>query len=183
MARTAKREYLARGKGLLSATGPQTRFILFLVVLLIAFTLLLRVFQKLAEIVELPVFLPIALVVLLLFIGVAGTVYSHKFVGPMIRIRKTLDELAAGECGVSIRLRESDDPMMKELVETITRLCESSRNTHHLVHETAQDLFSALAAVREGIEQGAPAEEIRKRAAGLREKQEMLEKALRALGR
>lgn len=183
MTRNAKREYFARGKGLLSATQPQSRFILFLVFLLIAFTLLLRVFQKLAAIVELPVFLPIALVALLFFIGIAGTIYSHKFVGPLVRIRKTLEQVASGDCSVSIHLRDSDDPVMKDLGQTITRLCESSRNANQLVHETARELFSELAALQDSIARGAPAQELQDRAGGIRRKQEMLEKALQTLGR
>jgi hypothetical protein len=78
-----KRIILGRGKGYISAAGPQYRFIVFLIFILVAYTLLLRVFQKLAEILQLPVFLPISLVTLLVFIGIIATLYSHKFVGPM----------------------------------------------------------------------------------------------------
>ena len=72
MLMTGKRHVLGRGKGHLSAAGPQYRFIIFLLIVLGAYTFLLKVFQKLAEIVQLPVFLPIALITLLFFIGVAA---------------------------------------------------------------------------------------------------------------
>lgn len=167
----------------MSVSGPQARFILFIVFLLIAYTLLLRVFQKLALIVELPVFLPIALVTLLLFIGIAGALYSHKFVGPMIRIRRTLERVAAGDCAVTLRLRESDDPMLKELVQTITALCENSRLSHQNVDATARDLLSGLARLRDSINAGAPQTELQQQADALRQQQELFEKALQALGK
>jgi len=183
MIKSAKREQFTRGKGVLSASGPQSRFILFLIFLLVAYTLLLRIFQKLAAIVDLPIFLPIALVTLLAFIGIAGTLYSHRFVGPMVRIRKTLEQVAQGDCSVSLRLRDSDDPMLKDLVLTIGSLCEQSRQTNRSVHEAAQGLFSDLAALQQSITQGAPAGSLGKQLDALRQKQAVLEKAVRSLSR
>ena len=182
MIKSAKRDYFARGKGVLSATGPQSRFILFLIFLLVGYTLLLRVFQKLAAIVELPVFLPIALIALLTFIGIAGTLYSHRFVGPLVRIRKTLEHVARGECSVTLRLRDSDDPMLKDLVRTIGHLCEQSRHTHTAVHNAARDLSSDLAALREGVQQGMSAEALQSRLESIRRKETALENELKSLG-
>ena len=183
MSKEIKREVLSRGKGYMSSSGPQARFILFLVFLLIAYTLLLRVFQKLALIVELPVYLPIALVTLLLFIGIAGALYSHKFVGPMVRIRRTLDQVASGDCHVTLRLRESDDPMLKELVTTITALCENSRVSHQNVDATARDLLRGIAQLRDSIKAGAPQAALQQQAEALQQRQELLEKALGSLGK
>ncbi len=77
---------LSRGKNhLISFSGSQLRFIIFLILLLISYTVLLRVFQKIAEIVQLPIFLPIALISLLIFIGIVGILYSRRrFVGPLL---------------------------------------------------------------------------------------------------
>lgn len=182
MTKSAKREYFARGKGILSATGPQSRFILFLIFLLVAYTLLLRVFQKLAAIVELHVFLPIALITLLVFIGVAGTLYSHRFVGPMVRIRKTLEHVAGGDCSVTLRLRDSDDPMLKDLAQVIGRLCEQSRHAHQAVQDAARDLGAELAALREGIQQGISAGDLQHRLEALRRKEAALDHAVKSLG-
>jgi hypothetical protein len=183
MTKSSKRSKLSRGKGILSTSGPQVRFILFLFFLLIAYTLLLRIFQKLALIVELPVFLPIALVTLLLFIGVAGTLYSHRFVGPMVRIRRTLEHIAAGDCAISLRLRESDDPALKDLVQTIGSLCELSRQRHSGVHDTARELLDGLNALRESIGRNAPVPELQRQVEALQKKQELFEKALLSLGK
>jgi methyl-accepting chemotaxis protein len=180
--KTGKREQFTRGKGILSATGPQSRFILFLIFLLVLYTLLLRIFQKLALIVELPVFLPIALVTLLAFIGIAGTLYSHRFVGPMARIRTTLEQITAGDFSVTIRLRDADDPMLKDLVSAISELCERSRQSHQLVQESALELSNELTVLRENIGKGAPAGDLMKQVEAIRKKQTALDKAVQSLG-
>jgi len=181
MPMTGKRYLLSRGKGYLSSAAPQYRFILFLLVLLGAYTFLLKVFQKLAEIVQLPVFLPIALITLLFFIGVAGTMYSHSFVGPLRRIRKALEHVAAGDTNISLRLRNSDDPMLKELVMTISELCDHSRSSHALIRESAEDLFADIEALRQKIQQGADPGEIKKFVEGMRTKQDILNNAIKSI--
>jgi len=180
MPTTGKRQLLGRGKGHLNAAGSQYRFIIFLLVVLGAYTFLLKVFQKLAEIVQLPVFLPIALITLLFFVGMVGTMYSHTFVGPMQRIRRILEHLAEGDTNVSLRLRDSDDPVLKDLGKAVSRLCDHSRSSHILIRETAQDLFAAIEALREKIRQGADREEILKHIECLRTTQNLLEKAIKA---
>jgi hypothetical protein len=181
MPTTGKRHLLSRGKGYLSSAGPQYRFILFLLVVLGVYTILLKVFQKLAEIVQLPVFLPIALITLLFFIGVAGTMYSHSFVGPLRRIRRALEHLAVGDTNISLRLRDSDDPMLKELVKTISQLCNSSRCSNALIRETAEDLFADIEALQQKIQQGADPGEIKKHVEGMRTKQELLNNAIKSV--
>jgi methyl-accepting chemotaxis protein len=140
----------------------------------------LKVFQKLAEIVQLPVFLPIALITLLVFVGIVGTMYSHTFVGPIQRIRRIVEHLAAGDTNVSLRLRDSDDPILKDLGKAVSRLCDHSRSSHALIRESAQELFAAVEALREKVRQGANREEIQKHVEGLLRTQDLLEKAISA---
>jgi uncharacterized membrane protein YccC len=181
MTKMAKRIILGKGKGYISAAGPQYRFIVFLIFILVAYTLLLRVFQKLAEILQLPVFLPISLITLLIFIGIIGTLYSHKFVGPMARIRRALDQMAEGENATCLRLRESDDPMLRDMVKTISRLCEHTRKEHILIQDRARDLFNAVQALQdEAGKTGACGEQLEKHFAGLLKKQEQLEQAIKS---
>ena len=182
MMQTTKREQFTRGKGILSATGPQSRFILFLIFLLVLYTLLLRIFQKLASIVDLPVFLPVALITLLAFIGFAGTLYSHRFVGPLVRIRKTIERIAAGDCSVTLRLRDADDPMLKDLVRAIGRLCEQSRQSHRQVQESARELSDDLTALQENIRKGASVGDLLKQAEAIQKKQAALDMAVQSLG-
>ncbi len=180
MSEPGKRLFISSGKGYLNAAGPQARFIVFLLAVLIIFTIILRIFQKLAEILQLPVFLPLSLVTLLVFISVAGTIYSHKFVGPLVRIRRSIERLAEGDIAISLRLRESDDPMLKDLVKAISRLCEHSRNTHTLIHDTVQDLFADMATLQEKVQQGADKTEILRQLEIVRKRQEVLDKAVQA---
>ncbi len=174
---------MGKGKGYLVSAGSQYRFIIFLIFLLIGYTILLRVFQKLAEIVQLPVFLPISLMTILIFIGIVGILYSHTFVGPIVRIRKALDRLAEGDTTVTLRLRETDDPMLKELVDSISRLCENSHASHVLIQETVQDLFSEITALQNSIRRGAGSAEIQKHLESLHKKQELAEKAIKKSGK
>jgi hypothetical protein len=181
MTKNAKRIILGKGKGYISSTGPQYRFIVFLIFILVAFTLLLRVFQKLAEILQLPLFLPISLVALLIFIGIVGTLYSHKFVGPLVRIRRALDQMAEGEDATCLRLRDSDDPMLKDIVTSISRLCERTKNEHVLIRDQARDLFSAVQALKdEARKSGACGEQLDKHLAVLLKKQEQFEQTIKS---
>ncbi len=181
MTNNAKRTILGRGKGYISTSGPQYRFIVFLIFILVAYTLLLRVYQKLAEILQLPIFLPISLITLLIFIGIIGALYSHKFVGPVARIRGALDQMAEGENDVCLRLRESDDPMLKDIVTSITRLSERARNEHILIQDQTRGLSSAVQALlTEARNCGACGNQLEKQFAVLGEKQEQLEQTVKS---
>ncbi len=177
---TGKRYFIAKGKGYLNAAGPQSRFILFLLFTLVSYTLLLRVFQKLAEIVQLPVFLPISLVSLLVFVGIVGTVYSHKFVGPMVRIQRAINQMAEGDMLISLRLRDTDDPMLKDLVSAIGLLCDHSVKAHSHIQNAAWELFGDLQAFQEKVERGADASELKAQVESMRKKQEVLDKAIKS---
>lgn len=181
MTKAVKREFFARGKGLFTAAGPQSRFILFLILLLIGYTFLLKIFQKLTGIVDLPVFLPIALLTLLAFIGIAGVLYSHKFVGPMVRIRRTLEQIAEGDCTVSLRLRDADDPMLKDLAQTIGKLCDRSRYCSRAVQDAVADLLHDIDALRLAVRAGAPQAELERLLAGMESRKAVLEQAVKSL--
>ena len=183
MKNSPKRSLLGRGKGYLNLAGPQSRFIIFLIFVLIGYTLLLQVFQKIAGILQLPLFFSISLLTLLVFIGVVGTVYSHSFVGPMIRIRRSIDQLAGGDISVSLRLRDSDDPVLKELADSIGRLCSHTRNAHTLINSSAQDLFADIVALQDAVRSGADQAELQKLINGIRTRHEVLQKAVHTLGR
>lgn len=174
-----KRILLGKDKGYLSAAATQYRFIIFLLITLGVYTFLLKVFQKLAEIVQLSVFFPIALITLLLFIGIVGTMYSHTFAGPLARIRRALDQVAEGDTSISLRLRDSDDPLLKDLVHTITVLCESSRNASAHLHEVSRGLRADIMLLHEKIHNNADKTEVQALVDSLRGKQDLLDKAIK----
>lgn len=178
-----KRSFIGRGKGYINAAGPQSRFIIFLIFVLLGYTLLLRVFLKLAEFLQLPLFLPISLVTLLLFIGIAGTVYSHAFVGPLTRIRRAVDQLTTGDFKISLRLRESDDPVLKELVNSITRLGEHSKKSQDFLNTAAEELLLELGELKADVQKDGNKADILKRIEAIRKNQEIVAKAVQPLGK
>lgn len=180
---TNKRHFLNKGMGHLSTSGIQVRFVIFFLVVLITYTFILLIFRKLAEILQFPLFFPIALSLLAIFIGVVATLYSHNFVGPLIRIRKAIDVLAEGDTSVTLRLRETDDPMLKDLVGSINRLCEHNRNAHALIGEAAEDLSRAVAEITRALAAGESGDKLRPHADLVRERQRALDQALGVLNK
>lgn len=180
MPQTVKRAIAGKGRGYLNVAGPQYRFIIFLIIVLFVFTLLLKVFQKLAEFMQLPVFLPIALIVLLFFIGIVAVVYSHAIIGPLLRIRQALQHLATGDMNVCLRLRETDDPLLMGIVQEITMLCEHSRNSHAALQESVAELFKDVAALQEMVRRNSDNAEMEQLLEGLRKKQGQLDAAIKA---
>ncbi len=178
MPTTGKRKFLGRGKGRLNAAGPQSRFIVFLFTVLIIYTIILRLFQRLAESVPFLLFITIALSILLVFVGVVSAVYSHKFFGPLFRIRSAIEHMAEGDTSISLRLRDSDEPLLQDLVQTIGRLCEHSRCTHAVIRESALSLFDDIVALRGQIQQGEDKTEILKQLDTLTSKLELLGKTI-----
>lgn len=177
---TQKRAAFGKSKGHLNVAGPQFRFIFFFLVVLIAYTLLLKVFQKLAEFMQFPVFFPIALVTLLVFLGLVGATYSHTIVGPLLRIRNALRSLVEGDANVSLRLRESDDPLLKDIVKEITLLCEHSRNANVALQETAKDLFKDVAKLQELVDEGANKAELEKHIEKIRKKESLVDREIKS---
>ena len=176
---TGKRQYLSKGMGYVNAAGAQARFIVFLFAVLIAYTFILLIFRKMAEILQFSLFFPIALVVLALFIGIVGTLFSHTFAGPLGRIRKAVDLMASGDTSVSLRLRDTDDPVLKELVAALNRLCDQSRNSQAMALDAAQELSRALAELYRALPAGEGS--CRSQVELVRKQHEQLERALRAL--
>ncbi|MFA5073398.1 MAG: hypothetical protein WC539_05820 [Nitrospirota bacterium] len=180
MPHSGKKIILGRGKGYLSVAAPQYRFIVFLLVVLGVYTLLLKVFQKLAEFVQFPVFLPIALITLLFFIGIIGATYSHTIVGPLLRIRNALQQLSEGDSNISVRLRESDDPLLKDIVSEIMLLCEHHRNSHTLIQTSAKDLLKDITAIQEQVRQGASPSDLQAHFDAVRKKIDFLNAAVKS---
>ncbi len=175
----AKRHLLSKGKGYMNAAGPQARFSLFLFGVLIAYTFILLLFRKMAEMLQLPLFLPIALALLILFISIVGAVYSHKYYGPLARFRRTIDSLAEGDNTVNLRVREHDDPLLKDLATSLSHLCDHARNQNERIQSAVKELRDEIESLRTIIERGADKSEVQTRFQNVREKQATLEHTVR----
>ncbi len=183
MTSLGKRHVFGRNKGYLSAAGPQSRFLLFLLAVLVFYTLLLLVFEKLSEFLPLFVFLPIALVVLLLLVGISGTIYSHSIIGPLVRIRRCLNQMVEGDVNICLRLREADDPLLKDVARILTLLSDRRKNARASIHEASRDLAAGLQALERLVQAGADPEEFLKHLATLRRTLELIEKAMQPAGK
>jgi hypothetical protein len=100
----------------------------------------------------------------------------------MVRIRKTLEHVANGDCSVTLRLRDADDPMLKELAKTVGHLCERGRLSHQAVQKAADDLFNDLTVLQEHVRKGAPAGVMLEQMEAIGKKKAVLEKAVKSLG-
>jgi hypothetical protein len=100
----------------------------------------------------------------------------------VVRIRKVLDQIVGGDYAVTLRLREADDPMMKDLAKTIGRLCEKSRHSCENLQFAAQDIFRDLTSLEEQVRAGATAADLQKTVESLREKKAALERAVKSMG-
>ncbi|HAR46739.1 MAG: hypothetical protein A2X56_11670 [Nitrospirae bacterium GWC2_57_13] len=176
----SKRVWLSKGRGYFSVAGPQGRFIIFLVLVLAGYTLLLRVFQKLSEMLQLPLFLPISLVTLFVFIAVVGTLYSHTILGPLTRIQRAINRMIDGEADICLRLREADDPLLKDLAASLSTLCEHTRINQAVIHDAAADLFNGVQSLIESVKGGAGAKDLAPLIETLRNKQDLLDKAVKS---
>jgi nitrogen fixation/metabolism regulation signal transduction histidine kinase len=70
-------------------------------------------------------------VVLLLHIGMIfwiGLKASHRFAGPIYRIKKTMQQIAEGERGLRITLRENDK--LKDVAAEFNRMMDSLEGEH-----------------------------------------------------
>lgn len=175
-----KRAWLSKGKGYFIAAGPQGRFIVFLIMVLGAYTLLLLFFQKLSALLQLPLFLPISLVTLFFFISIVGILYSHSVIGPLARIQRIIEQMAEGEMDLCLRLRETDDPLLKNLSNAITALCEHTRNAHQVIRDAGADLYNEIQTMSESIQRGVKGTELADMVSKVKQKQEQLERAIRS---
>ncbi len=71
--------------------------------------------------------------------------------------------------------------MLKDIVASISRLCELTRNEHILIQDQARDLFSAVQALHdEARKTGACGEQLEKHFADVLKKQEQLEQTIKS---
>ncbi len=91
--------------------------------------------------------------------------------------------MAEGETIISLRLRDSDDPMLKDLVEVISLVCEKSRTSQLLIRDTSRDLISEITALEHSINRGADKAELQKHFDEIQKKEELLEQAIKTFGK
>jgi hypothetical protein len=88
--------------------------------------------------------------------------------------------MMAGDLAINLKLRESDEPLLKDLAGSIDLLCEQGRKAHTVIQDAAAVLFNEMQTLSEKIERGAGAAELKGQAENVRKKQELLDRAIRS---
>jgi methyl-accepting chemotaxis protein len=89
-----------------------------------------------------------------LALGVTGIVVTHKVVGPAYKLRKLIDEVAAGKLQLGGRLRKGDE--LQEIFESFESLVETLRA------ERKRDVETLEGAIAEWSAAGAPEDALAK---------------------
>lgn len=107
----------------------QGRFVLFLIFFLIGYNILTGLLHKLASQIEFPVFVPIYLAIMALYIGLVGIFYSHKLAGPLYKISQILGEIARGDLFFNIHCRKENDQVIKEISSNLNTTINDFRDS------------------------------------------------------
>lgn len=86
----------------------------------------------------------VASLILLPLVMIDVTRVSHRFVGPMLRLRGALRQLAAGEHVHPIKFRDND--FWLELAEDFNRVAERAESLHQEMHKDSGDESELVAA-------------------------------------
>jgi len=82
---------------------------------------------------------------------------------------------------MNLRLRETDDPMLKEIAREISALCEHSRDSSAVLRESLRDLFKDVVVLQEMIRLDAPKSDVERHLHELRKRQDEMEKMIKSL--
>lgn len=66
--------------------------------------------------------LAIRMFIIMPFVAVLAVFLSHRIAGPLYRIKKTIQEVAAGDYSMRLRLRKTDE--LQDLADEINKLLE-----------------------------------------------------------
>lgn len=100
----------------------QGKVTLFIIGILIGYTILLNVFSQLSRSISFSMFFPIVISAIIIFIGLASIFYSHKIAGPLYRLRSVSEKLAAGDLSIRLKFRKGDDPILHEVADHLNKM-------------------------------------------------------------
>lgn len=107
----------------------QGRFAAFVIAVLIGYSAILLLFQKLARSVSFPLMIPIVFVGLIVFVGVASMFYSHRLAGPLFAIQRGTKEIAKGDLLIKLQMRKGHNIVFHQIVENINNLTDNLHDT------------------------------------------------------
>ncbi|MDH4099792.1 MAG: hypothetical protein OEV28_04395 [Nitrospirota bacterium] len=137
-----------RRRNFLVDTQMQGRFIVFLIFFLIGYNILTVLLRKLAAQIELPIFVPIYLFVMAVYIGLVGIFYSHRLAGPLFKIRQILGEVARGDLFFNIHCRKENDPVIKDISSSINETVNGFRDSIREIESSSAALGKETSELR-----------------------------------
>ena len=107
----------------------QGRFAAFVITILIGYSFILLLFQKLSKSVSFPLMIPIVFGILIIFIGVASIFYSHRFAGPLSAINRATKEMTKGDLLIKIHIRKEHNVIFHQIAENINYISSNFRES------------------------------------------------------
>lgn len=105
----------------------QLRFVAFVIIILIGYSSILLIFQKLAKLLLFPLMIPLVFGGLIIFIGIVSIFYSHRIAGPLFAIQRTLKEISEGELLTEVHIRKEHHSIFHQITENINKITENYR--------------------------------------------------------
>lgn len=132
----------------------QGRFAAFVITILIGYSAILLLFQKLARSVSFPLMIPIVFVGLIVFIGVVSIFYSHRLAGPLFAIQRGTKEIAKGDLLIKMHIRKGHNIVFHQIVENINNMTDNLRDTILKMEERVVKLSKETNGLSEKITTG-----------------------------
>lgn len=129
----------------------QGRFVLFLIFFLIGYNILTVLLRKLALQIELPIFVPIYLAAMALYVGLTGIFYSHRLAGPLYKIKQILGEVARGDLFFNIYCRKENDQVIKDISSGINETVNGFRDSVREIESSVASLKKEADGLRDKL--------------------------------
>ncbi len=122
----------------------QGRVILFVIGILIGYTILLNFFSQLSRSVSLSVFFPIVVVIITIFIGLSSIFYSHKIAGPLYRLKNLSTKLAEGDLSTRLKFRKGDDQIFHEVANHFNQMLDDIQKREDKLADSFMELSKGI---------------------------------------
>lgn len=129
----------------------QLRFVVFVIAILIGYSLFLLIFQKLSKTLVFPLMIPMVFGGLIIFIGIISIFYSHRFAGPLFAILRALKEIAEGHLLTKVHIRKEHNVAFHEIAENINKITDNFHDAIIKIEERIAQLSNETQSLRERI--------------------------------
>ncbi len=125
----SERSYFERRHTFLINKEFQGRFAAFVITILIGYSFILLLFQRLSKSVSFPLMIPIVFGILIIFIGVASIFYSHRFAGPLFAINRVTKEMTKGDLLIKLFIRKEHNIIFHQIADNLNNISNNFRES------------------------------------------------------